>query len=147
MTQQSSQHHQPLSIGRIVTYGIIAIVGSIVANLIVRAIGLAIINVSPAFDPLADMGATILFTSMLVFVAVIVFAVVDRKASDPVRTFNMIALIALALSLIPDVMMILSPSSFPFTGISFGAVVILMVQHVVAYAVTVYVLTVLAYRQ
>lgn len=147
MEQQTPYERQPLSFSRVALYGLIAIVGSVIANLIVRALGLALIDVSPEFAPLADMGGTILFTTVFVFLAVIVFAIVDRVASNPARIYNIIALIALALSLIPDFMMLIDPGSFPFGGVTTGAVIILMVQHIVAYAVTVYVLTVLAYRR
>lgn len=147
MTVETTESRQPLAIGRIALYGLIAIAGSVVANLIVRAIGMAIIDVSPEFEPLSDLSATVVFTAGLVLVAVIVFAIVDRFTKNPVRVYNIIALVALLVSLIPDIMLLVSPDNAPFGGITFGAVVVLMVMHVVAYAVTVYTLTVLAYRQ
>lgn len=147
MTAEVTGKRQPLPFSRIALYGLIAIVGSIVVNLIVRAIGLAVVDVSPEFVPLAEPSATVIFTGSLVLIAVIVFAVVDRVSSNPVRTYNIVALVALVLSLIPDIGMLLAPQNLPFGGITFGAVMILMVMHVAAYAVTVYVLTVLAYRE
>ncbi len=147
MTVQSTQPRQPLSFGRVALYGLIAIVGSVVANLIVRALGLAIIDVSPEFMPLADPMATVIFTTGFVLIAVIVFAIVDRVARNPVRTYNIIALIALLVSFIPDIGILIRPEQVPFGGVTFGAVMLLMLLHVVAYAVTVYTLTVLAYRE
>ena len=147
MSVEPVVQRQPLPLSRIALYGLIAIAGSVVANLIVRAVGMAVIDVSPEFESLSEMTNTILFTSVFVFIAVIVFAIVDRIAKNPVRTFNIIALVALIVSFIPDVMMLIRPESIPFGGITFGAVAILMLMHVVAYAITVYVMTVLAYRQ
>lgn len=147
MSVQSTQTREPLALSRIAIYGLIAIVGSVVVNLIVRAIGMLIFDVSAEFEPLADPTGTILFTSVLVLIGVIVFAIVDRVSKNPVRVFNIIALIALIVSFVPDILMLVNPGQVPFGGITLPAVLILMVMHVTAYLVTVYVLTVLAYRQ
>ena len=147
MTEDVSQTHQPLAFSRIALYGLIAIVGSIALNLVIRAIGMTFVDVSPEFEPLGEAAPTIVFTTVLVFLAVIVFAIVDRVAANPVRVFNIIALVALALSVIPDLGLLLRPDQVPFGGITAGAVAIMILIHIAAYAVTVYSLTVLAYRE
>jgi hypothetical protein len=147
MSAESAQPRQPLPLKRIAVYGLIAVIGSVVVNLIIRAIGVAIIDVAPEFGPLADPTGTVIFTTVLVLIAVIVFAIVDRKAGNPVRMFNIIALIALIVSFVPDILLLVSPESAPFPGATPAAVIILMLQHVAAYAITVYTLTVLAYRR
>jgi hypothetical protein len=43
------------------------------------------------------------FTAVLVTIAVVVFAIVAREASQPLRTYNRIAFLALVLSCLPDV--------------------------------------------
>lgn len=146
MTATATEKRQPLPLGRVALYGLIAIVGSVVANLIVRAVGMAIVDVPSDFLPLTKRVVTVQFTGGLVFIAVIVFAIVDRIARNPQRAFNIIALIALILSLIPDILLLVNPEASPFGTPTLGGVAVLVVMHVVAYAVTVYTLTVLAYR-
>jgi hypothetical protein len=43
------------------------------------------------------------FTAVLVAIAVVVFAIVAREASQPLRTYSRIAFLALVLSCLPDV--------------------------------------------
>ncbi len=146
MTRTDAEQRQPLSVRRVVTYGLIAIVVSTVANLIVRAVGMELVDVSPEFLPLADMWRTRAFTIVFVFAAVVVFAIVDRLSSKPAKVFNIIAFIAFLVSLVPDTLMLVSPANMPFGGISPATVLILMIQHLCAYLITIYTLTVLAYR-
>jgi hypothetical protein len=77
-------------------------------------------------------------TALFVSAAVLVFAVVAREAIDPVRTCQRIALAALVLSFIPD--MILGYSSRPATS-RWPIAGVLMTRHAVARAVTVAMLT------
>jgi hypothetical protein len=58
-----------------------------------------------------------------------------------VRTFTIVAVIALLLSLVPDVMMLINPASALFPGGTVGSVVVLMIQHVVAAVIAVWILT------
>ena len=83
-----------------------------------------------------------LFTGVLVTAAVLVFAVVARVAATPVRTYRRIALGALLLSLIPD--LLLPGSGAP--GATWPAISALMVMHVVAWWITVQMLTRLTAR-
>jgi hypothetical protein len=96
--------------------------------------------VPPEFLPLSTPFPTIIFTTLGVLAAVIVFAIVGRFARQPVRTYTIIAIVALLLSLIPNVMMLVDPASSPFPGSNLGNVTVLMLQHVVAAVVAVWVL-------
>ncbi len=119
----------------------IAIVGSVVANLLVGWLGKLIFSVSPAFLPLTPP-PTIIFTTLYLVAATAVYAVINLFAANPPRVFNLVALVAVILSLIPNVLMLVNPSAMPLPvpaeSITFGAVLVLMIQHVVAYAITVW---------
>jgi hypothetical protein len=81
----------------------------------------------------------LIVTLALVMGAVIVFAVVGDVATDPIRSFRRIALTVLFASLVPNVVAGMSwgPDSWP-------PAIALAMMHVVAWAVTVLMLTRLA---
>jgi hypothetical protein len=76
-----------------------------------------------------------LFTGVLVTGAVAVFAVVAHEAVNPLRTFRRVALTALLLSFVPDI-----AAAF-WSLFSWPVAIVYMVMHVVAWAVTVTMLT------
>jgi hypothetical protein len=121
--------------------GLLAVLASVVANLLVRAVGLALIDAPADFVPLQGPGAVILFTSVQVLAAVIVFAIVARFARRPYRTFTLIAWVALFLSFIPDILLLLNPGAMPMGTPTPGAAALLMSMHVVAFAITLFMLT------
>lgn len=132
---------QRVRYGRLWWVGLLAIVIAVVANLIVRAVALPFIEVPPEFLPVSVIYPTIIFTAGGVLAAVIVFAIVGRFTRQPARVYTIIAVIALLLSLIPDIMMLVDPASVPFPGANLGNVTVLMVQHVVAAIIAVWMLT------
>lgn len=119
--------------------GLLAIALATVANLLVRAIALPFITVPPEFIPVSSAIPTIVFTVGGVLAAVIVFAIVGRFSRQPARAFTLIAVVALLLSLVPNVMMLVDPANAPFPGGNAGSMSVLMIQHVVAAAVAVWV--------
>jgi hypothetical protein len=123
--------------GRLLWVGPLAIVASVVANLIIRIIAVSLLGIGKDFPPLG-WGPPIVFTIMGVLGAVIVFATVARFSKRPIRLFTIIALVVLALSLLPDIGL-LSSNAMP--GTSLGSVIALMLMHVAAAAVTIWLLT------
>jgi hypothetical protein len=121
--------------------GGIAIVLTIVANLIVRWIGMLLLPVDPTFMPLATWQPTVIFTTMFLVLATIVFLIINAFTSNPPRVFNIVALIALIVSLIPDFMLLINPSAMPLGTPTLGAVMILIVMHIVGYAIAVWAFT------
>lgn len=126
---------------RILPIGALAVILAVVGNLIVRAIGLQIVDVSPDFMPLATPAPVIFFSVIGVVLAVAVFWLITLRARRPLTTFRTVATVALIVSLVPNVLLLLNGSGVP--GSSTGAVIILMVMHVVAYLASVGVLTTL----
>ena len=113
-----------------------AILAAIAAVLLVRVIAFATLNLSSEYPPLT-VPALVLFTAVFTAIAVLVFAIVARRASQPLRLYRRIALVTLIVSMIPDA--VLLPGKGP--GATWTAVLVLMVMHVAAYAPTVAILT------
>jgi len=130
-------------LGRIWWVGLVAMVASIAANAIVAALAGPLLGASPVFPPLQP-GGYVFFTVVGVLGAVITFALVARFARRAIRTYLTVATIALALSFVPDLMLMADASQLP--GGSVPAVLALMVMHIVTFAISVGLLTSLTRR-
>jgi hypothetical protein len=128
--------------GRFALVGLGTVVAAVLANLLVYLIGSVVVGYDPQFVVLANPSATILFTVVPAIVAVLLYAALIRFTSNPARIFTNIAVVVLIVSLIPDLTYI---PSVP--GATSGQTAILMVMHVVAASVIVWVLTTLTRPQ
>jgi hypothetical membrane protein len=114
----------------------LTVLASILGVLVVRVLAVALLHPDPM--PIAlGWGAPIMFTLVLVSGAVLVFALVGRFAKHPLRTYQIVSFIVLLLSFIPDILY----ASSPMPGASWPTAIALMVMHVVAWAITVGMLT------
>jgi len=77
------------------------------------------------------------FTAVLVALAAVVFAIVASEASEPVRTYNRIAFVALVLSCLPD----LALGFGLIHGEGWTLAVVFILLHIAAWAVAVWMLT------
>jgi hypothetical protein len=126
---------------RLLVLGAVALAASIVANLGVRTIALAFIDVADDFQPLQP-GPIIVVTTIGVVLAMLAFVIVSRVSRTPRHTYRLVALVALVVSLIPNIGLLISPpDQEQFTGVTNSAVVVLMLLHVVTAAIVVAVLT------
>jgi hypothetical protein len=115
--------------------GPLTVVASILAVLAARLAAFAVLDLSPEYPPLTPTGL-IFFTVVLVSAGVLVFAVVVHKSTTPIRTYHRIALVALLLSFVPDLVL---PAFDPAT--TWTAAIVLMVTHVAAWLPVVLILT------
>lgn len=104
----------------------IAIVVSMVANLIVRAIGIRIVDVPDSFDPLVSARPVIQASITYGIVATIGFIITWRFATDRRRTWLIVGLAGLVVSLVPPLALLSQDDA------SGAGVVILMLMHLVA---------------
>ena len=125
-----------LSFTRVLLAGGIAIAASVAANLIIRWLGLLVLPVDPTFMPLSTWQPTAIFTTMFLVLATVVFLIINAFAANPPRVFTLVATVALVLSLIPDALFLINPSAMPMGTPTPGAVIILVIQHLTAYAIT-----------
>jgi len=122
--------------GRFARVGLATVVAAVLANVLVYALGAALVGYDPGFVVLANASGTILFTVVPALGAVLLYAALRRFIGTPARVFTIIAAVVLVVSLIPDVTYI--PTVPGSTG---GQTTILMLMHVVAAGVIVGMLT------
>ena len=115
--------------------GPLTVLAAIVGVLIVRSIAMVILP-APYAPGLAMIMLPIVLTLVLCTGAVIVFALVGRFAKNPVRTFLIISSVFLVVSFLPDIAAV----SAPFPGAGWPYSISLMIMHVVAGFITVYML-------
>ena len=129
--------HPAVDARRILWAGPLTVFAAVVAVLIVRMAAVAVLELpEEGFQPLGWF-FPIFDTVVLVTAAVLVFAAVARLSKSPVRTYWWIALAVLALSMIPDLQIHnRRPDFFTWPRTS-----VLMAMHVVAWWVTVTLLT------
>ena len=111
------------------------IVGAVAANLLLRAGALVVFDIPAEFEPLATVVPTILFTAIGVAAGLLVALAIDSTSASPVPLFRNIVIVALLLSLLPDLYMFTSSGAAAFPGATVPAVITLMVQHVAAAAI------------
>jgi uncharacterized membrane protein YozB (DUF420 family) len=99
----------------------------------------AVTDLPSNFPPL-QFGPIAIFTAIGVALGVIVFAIISRAARQPARTFRIVALIALLVSLVPNILLMINPTAAPVPGGSTPAFGMLMIFHVIAALVSVPVL-------
>jgi hypothetical protein len=109
----------------------LAALAAVVVNVIVRALAIALFDIPDTFEHIA-LRAVIVSTLIGVVAAAFVYALVARLAADPVRTFTIVAAVALVLSLA-------APLSLGFDEAA--AVGTLMLMHVLTAAIVVGVFT------
>lgn len=115
--------------------GPLTVLASVIGVLIVRAIAMA--TLPPPYAPGLEMiMASISLTVVFCTAAVIVFALVARYAKNPVRTYVIISSIFLVISFLPDIAVV----SMPIPGAGWPYSITLMIMHVVAGFITVYML-------
>ena len=117
------------------------ILGAVAANLVLRAAALAVFDIPPEFEPLAVAGPTVFLTVVGVSAGLGVALVVDKRSERPVALFQRIVVVALLVSLVPDLWMLTADGGEAFPGATGPAVMTLMAQHVAAAAVVLWSVT------
>ena len=128
-----------LQLSRLLWVGPLTVLASVAAVLFVRVVAVAILDPPPEFTPLG-WDSSIVLTTAFVTSAVLVFVLVARLASHPIRTYQIIAVVVLLFSFLPDIS--LARSQMP--GANWPDAVALMAMHVAAWAECVTMLTKLA---
>ena len=113
--------------------GPLTVFAALVGVLIVRAVALAILT--PPYAPgLTMIALPIVLTLVFCFGGILVFALVGRFSKNPIRTYTIIASIFLVISFLPDIAVV----SAPMPGAGWPYSITLMVMHVVAGFICIY---------
>lgn len=146
-TTTAADHPGKLPFSRVLLAGVVAIVGSVVANLVVFWVGGMIAQPNPDFQPLASPMPTIIFTTLFLVIATAIYAIINAFTRNPVRVWTIVAWIALLVGLIPDIMLIVNPAPSPMGTPTLPAVLVLIVMHFVAFAITMWAFTRWAHKR
>jgi hypothetical protein len=135
----SPYSRQPLPAGQIGRKGSLAIALSLIANLVLYYVALAVapsVGEFAMLNPISVVASTILY---LLF-AILAFVLVNRFSRTPARTYRIIAAVALLLSFIPPISAGLGgiPNVEPASP---ATVVTLILMHITAAALTLWALT------
>ena len=130
-----NQPAERVSFKRLLWAGPLAIVLAIAANASVWQVARALLSVPPEFMPL-NSPAPIFLTLFGMLGAVIAFALIGRASKRPVRTFTIVAAIVLVLSFLPDIGLLASGAP----GATLPGILVLMLMHVIAASIAVWVL-------
>ena len=115
--------------------GPLTVLSAIIGVLIVRAIAMTILP--PPYAPgLKMIMIPIVLTLILCTAAVVVYALVGRFTKNPIRTYIIISSVFLVISFLPDIAAV----SMPMPGAGWPYSITLMIMHVVAGLITVYML-------
>ena len=142
MASSTSPAHpiERIAVNRLLWIVPLTILAAVVANVIIQQIAVAVLNPDSAFLPLTLM-PPIIFTVVGVLGAVVVYAVIGRFSRQPVRLFRRVALVALVVSFIPDILMLVTGFN---PGTTAANVAVLILMHIVAWGIAVGMLTRLA---
>jgi hypothetical protein len=138
-TTLSPYSSQPIPAGQIARNGGLAIALSIVANLILYYVALA---VAPSVGEFAMLGPINVVASTILYLifAIGAFVLVNRFSSTPIRTYRIVATIALLLSLFPPIAA--GQGGIPnIAPASTATVITLILMHIISAAITVWALT------
>jgi hypothetical protein len=135
-TASTLAQEERVSLRRLLWVGPLTIVVATIANSLLRFLAVSLFDISPDFIQL-QIGPPIIFSVVGVLGAVIVFALIARFSRRPIRLFRIVALIVLLISFLPDIGL-LATGAPGATPLSVG---VLMLMHVLAWAISVGMLT------
>jgi len=110
--------------------GLVAL-GTTAATVVAGLILAALVDPTSAFQPLT-VPSIASITIVYSVLATGVYGLVARRSSRPRTRWLQVGAVALALSLIPNLMLLLDPAGAPIAGVTVPNVVALVVLHFVA---------------
>jgi hypothetical protein len=125
---------------------IASVAAAALANVVMYFIVGLLYDAPEGFAPLT-LGPILLFTIVGTSAGALLFWFLSGRSANPIRTYRLIALVALILSIIPNIVAYFNPSMFPMPGGTPMAFLVLILFHIVAAVVSVMVLTTMVARR
>ena len=127
-------------IGRLSWVGVLSVVAATALNVLIGYVAATFLEISRMLSPLNGYGTIAAYTAIGVAGAIVVYVLLTRYSRNPMRLFLRVAVAALALSFVPDILLLV----FAAPGATLISVGVLMLMHVAAFLVSVGMLTRLA---
>lgn len=124
---------------KLLVAGLASVAAAVAANLIAFALARVLFDLPANFPPLSA-GAIAFFTILGTGAGALVFAWLSRRSATPFKTYRAVAVFALILSIIPNILAAFNPAMFPFPGGTATGFLVLTLFHVIAAVVSVVVL-------
>lgn len=124
--------------------GLLTVGTSLVANLILRFIGVNLFHVIPAFGPLG-IGPVVFWTVVMGTGAVLVFALIGRFSNNPIPLFIFVSFAVYIATFYPDYLVLFSNPPV-FRGTTFYAIMTLLSMHVVQAIICMCLLTLMGFE-
>lgn len=115
--------------------GIVAAIASAIGNLALMLVTISSLAVPASFMPMTP-APIILWSFIGAFGAIGVYALMRKRNDSPQKAFTTVAVVVLFLSFIPDVILV-NVAEGPFAGATTGAIIVLMIMHVISFAIVV----------
>jgi len=131
MPDATSSTAQRLPGKRLLTVGLAATAAALLATLLARLVIGLFVPLDPQFPPFS-YGSIAFFTTLFCLIGVGVYALVNRLARHPLRTFNIVAVVGFFVTLLPNLGGIANPAALPFPGGSLANFSILILLHIIA---------------
>jgi len=128
----SDQSREPWALWKI---GLVAAIVSAIGNIALMLVTISSLGAAETFIPLT-LPPIIIWSFIGAFGAIGVYSLIRKSSATPDRTFTIVAVVVLVLSFIPDIVLV-NVSEGPFGGATTGAIVVLMVMHVISFFVVV----------
>lgn len=141
-TSTRSTPQERVAIRKLVWVGPLTIILAVVVNLVVRSCAVSFFGVSASFPYLQALVISIT-TVVFLALALLVFALVGRASSHPVRSFRIVGGIALVVSFLNPLLQ-LAGHWLPARGMNLPIFWTMIVMHCVSALITVGLLTTLA---
>lgn len=125
---------------RIWLAGLVAVVGSVIANLVLRFLLNLTVGLDSNFLPF-QLPPIVTFTVIPTVLAVALFALLVRFTRQPARIFTLVALVAAVVSLLPNLLLAINPAAAPAPGGQSSYFLILMLFHLPPALICIWALT------
>jgi hypothetical protein len=122
---------------KVLLAGLVAIVLSAIANILIRWLGMLFVDVPADLNPLASIQPIIFFSAVFIAVATLVWFLITRFSRNPIKTWNMAVIAGFLVSILPDISMPMMDQPVPNMGtFTWPATMILIAMHIVSGIIT-----------
>jgi hypothetical protein len=138
--QKSTPAAQRYPTGKIWLAGLLTIAIAVAVNYLIFWIATGLLGMQSTFAPFVAPMTFGIFTTLFLVIAILVWWLIARRATMPEQTFKRVALIALIVSIIPNILMLFVPLPAESGAITLAAALVLIVMHIASWYVAITVL-------